>query len=433
MSLLNWFKNLQNNKPQALERRKTLKNLEALEDLKEQIEKRVDELTDRVFHISGEYKINPDGSRSTIRPNKYYLIEAEKEVFLKWFNSIISGHELSEREIRLIKKLAASKFREMLKNEEELGLCSVDVLDVPDKTRRKVKHILDSKFDSRVDLDALKKTCTIAGLDYIGIAVSLETLKSLSDEFSGKALIAYQEGEVGHAIRFRGFDEDGNVRGISGNDDGAIRRILVHPSKILNEKGEIVLFLRREVRDKYFALKSSPKTPAHPSKIVSEKEEVVLFLPTALVDKYFKDARKLSDEELKNITIPKNPLGPIESLGPTPYEEVIEAFNKAIELNSKDPDVWERLWKRFEALNHYDEKTLKTIEKLIEVSEFTYSQHQKGIVWSGKANCLERLGRYEEAVEAYNRVIELKPDWDAPRHWRNELLKKLNQSSNNGS
>ncbi len=331
MSLLNWLNNL---KSGVSRKEKNVKLLKIAEELVERLEREIDNLADKALHTPGEYIINRDNSRSTIKTSLYYRIEAEK-LFPELLDELFSRYPgvVSGNEKRTIKKLVASKTRELHKNEVELGLCSVDVLDVPDKTRRRVKRVLDSKLQGRVDLGAFYEACTMIGLKYVSVKISLETLERLKDELLGKTLIIFHE----HAIRFRGFDAEGNVRGVSGNDSGAIRRILVSPSGITEEE-RVILFLQKEIDDRYLGIKV------------------------------------LSEEELKNINI-----------GPAPdharvlylkgrelydnlhrYEEAMAAFDKVIELAPDHSGAWDYKVRYFENLKRYEE-ALKAIDKLIEV------------------------------------------------------------------
>ncbi len=423
MSLSNWLKNLWLSSSRKEENEKLLK---IAEELVERLEKEIDNLADKALHTPDEYKINHDGSRSTIKPSLYYRVEAEK-LLPELFNELLSySGAISENEKRVIKKLAASKARELRKNEVELGLCSVDVLDVPDKVRRKVKYILDVKFQSRVDLGALKEACKMAGLDCIGLGVSLDFLNK---ERIGKILIVYHD----HVIRFRGFDKDGNIWGVSGNDNGAIRRILVSPAEIVDEEGHAAIFMQREVENTY--------------SIKDVKGKMVIFAPKDKADK-LKDIaglRKLSDEELKNIHVdvdealalmfPSKPKD-TEEIGADParvwylkgrklyddlqrYEEAIEAFNRAIETDPKDSGygAWDYKVRCLLELRRYEE-ALKVIDGVTMLSDSTEWYYKKGKI-------LEELQRDKEALDAYDKVLELIPSDDLAQDRRDKLLQRI--------
>lgn len=120
------------------------------------------------------------------------------------------------------------------------------------------------------------------------------------------------------------------------------------------------------------------------------------------------------------------------------YEAALECFNKATKLNPENPLAWR--WKgttifnmskdkgiieRTGKLNNtkYDisrfEEALKAFEKAIEI-EPDYAD-----AWFGKGAILGGLGRYEEALNAINEAIKLNPK-DSGAWWNKGVaLQKL--------
>jgi len=87
------------------------------------------------------------------------------------------------------------------------------------------------------------------------------------------------------------------------------------------------------------------------------------------------------------------------------YEEAIKAYDKAIELNSKDVSSWPN-WSgkayALYALGRYNESINAFDIALEMMPEFPD-------IWDWKGNALFQIGRYEEAIKAYDKAIALNP------------------------
>jgi tetratricopeptide (TPR) repeat protein len=93
------------------------------------------------------------------------------------------------------------------------------------------------------------------------------------------------------------------------------------------------------------------------------------------------------------------------------YEEALEAYEKAIELNPEDAaDAWNGKGSALEALGRYEE-ALEAYEKAIELNP-----EDAADAWYDKGDALFDLKRYDEALEAYEKAIELNLE-DAADAW----------------
>ena len=76
------------------------------------------------------------------------------------------------------------------------------------------------------------------------------------------------------------------------------------------------------------------------------------------------------------------------------HEEALKAYQKAIELNPKDPDAWNNKGATLAELGKHEE-ALKAYQKAIELNpKDTESRHQKSVA------ALDCLGKYEVALKA---------------------------------
>lgn len=84
------------------------------------------------------------------------------------------------------------------------------------------------------------------------------------------------------------------------------------------------------------------------------------------------------------------------------YEEALECYNKAIEINPSNPQAW--FEKRHVLYN------LGRFEELIELYDKEIENDSSSeIIWRMKANCLKHLDRYEEAIKCYKKIVEINP------------------------
>lgn len=81
------------------------------------------------------------------------------------------------------------------------------------------------------------------------------------------------------------------------------------------------------------------------------------------------------------------------------YEEAIQMYNKAVEINPNYVTAWKNIGNVLYSLGRYNE-SLAAYDKAIEIVP-TYP-----LAWFNKGLALDKLGRYDEAVQAYDRSIE---------------------------
>ena len=102
---------------------------------------------------------------------------------------------------------------------------------------------------------------------------------------------------------------------------------------------------------------------------------------------YWEDYKRLSPEEINW------ELGRIYSL--------IDEYWQTDELKA---DLWSEQGSLLVAKKEYQE-AIEVYEKALEI-KLDYNQ-----AWKGKGNALRHLGRYEEAIEAYEKALQIEPDY----------------------
>lgn len=85
------------------------------------------------------------------------------------------------------------------------------------------------------------------------------------------------------------------------------------------------------------------------------------------------------------------------------FEEAIDAYDMAIEVDPKYVTAWKNKGNVLYSLGRYNE-SLEALNKAIEIVP------EYGLAWYSKGLTLYELGRYEEAAQAYDKALETFPD-----------------------
>ena len=86
------------------------------------------------------------------------------------------------------------------------------------------------------------------------------------------------------------------------------------------------------------------------------------------------------------------------------YNESIQAFDKAIELDPKHAYPWYNKGNALNNLGKYNEAVL-AYNKAIEINP------QYADAWNNKGDALYNLGKYNETIKALDRAIQLDPKY----------------------
>jgi tetratricopeptide (TPR) repeat protein len=101
-------------------------------------------------------------------------------------------------------------------------------------------------------------------------------------------------------------------------------------------------------------------------------------------------------------------------------DEALEAFDKVTELNPLDAKAWNIKGELLNILGKSD-KALQTFDKAIELNP------QDALAWLSKGNLLLQLNRYDEALQTFDRATELDPQNTNAWKGKGLALNKLNR------
>lgn len=102
------------------------------------------------------------------------------------------------------------------------------------------------------------------------------------------------------------------------------------------------------------------------------------------------------------------------------HEEARDAYLRAVELRSDRSDTWRKLGSVYIALDR-PRDALSAFNRSIDLgADYGYVEG-----WVGRAMALSRLGRYQEALRAYDRIIGMDPNHFEARFNKAGLLRKL--------
>ena len=98
------------------------------------------------------------------------------------------------------------------------------------------------------------------------------------------------------------------------------------------------------------------------------------------------------------------------------YEQAIEYYNKALEIDPKNGMIWTKKGVALNNLGRYDE-AIECCNKALEIDD------KHADAWINRSAALIRLGKYEEAIECCNRILE--KDANYALAWYNRACAKV--------
>jgi len=85
------------------------------------------------------------------------------------------------------------------------------------------------------------------------------------------------------------------------------------------------------------------------------------------------------------------------------YDEAIECFDKAIQINPKYAEAWYNKGTALDFLGKHN-KAIECFKKALSIDpDYADAWHNKGIA-------LGKLGKYNEAIECFDKAIKINPD-----------------------
>ncbi|MFA5350668.1 MAG: hypothetical protein WC357_04975, partial [Candidatus Omnitrophota bacterium] len=247
--------------------------------------------------MSDEERINKLTEMNPGRPEAEYKIEVFKEKLreelkelkelerrgrgLSWLANIMIANlplELREK-IKGLGGVREADIKEWLKHKKTIQEINREIEDIKAKREDKwscgvnapeasmrERAMANEMIKDNHTLWALIEAYKTLGLYYVAFrANSNKFMKLVADKQLERKLGVVIDG---HMYLVEGVAADGMILVRSGNDNGCVRRDKVALSELIDEKGEIILFAQRRVKEKYF-----------------------------------KEARELSEEELKSMIV----------------------------------------------------------------------------------------------------------------------------------
>ena len=105
------------------------------------------------------------------------------------------------------------------------------------------------------------------------------------------------------------------------------------------------------------------------------------------------------------------------------YEKAIQYYNQGFQKVGENSKHFQIAWlRKATALSH-----LKRYEEMLETCQRGLEVHQSFYFWNCKGLALEGLQEYQKAVEAYDRAIQLKPEFFEAWNNRGEAYMEMNQ------
>ena len=100
------------------------------------------------------------------------------------------------------------------------------------------------------------------------------------------------------------------------------------------------------------------------------------------------------------------------------YEEAIHSYYKALEINPEYANSWDGRGDVLSKLGRYIE-AIQSYDKALEINPGYLDS------WYSKGNVLYMLGRYEEAIQAYDKALEINPEYVNSWYSKGNVLYKL--------
>jgi tetratricopeptide (TPR) repeat protein len=111
------------------------------------------------------------------------------------------------------------------------------------------------------------------------------------------------------------------------------------------------------------------------------------------------------------------------------YDEAIQAFDKAIEINPQYADAWSGKGTALRQIGRATEamEAEAAYEKIVDAPGYT--RPLTAIDWVNKGEYLEADGKWDEAIQAYDKAIQTDPQEEIAWNVKANLLKKLGRTT----
>ena len=100
------------------------------------------------------------------------------------------------------------------------------------------------------------------------------------------------------------------------------------------------------------------------------------------------------------------------------YKEALEFYDRALEINSKNGELWFDKGESLCGLGRYEE-AVACYDRALELKP------EDGHIWYGKGEALRNSGKYYEAITCYDKTVEFDPLAGSAWYGRGEALNCL--------